>query len=667
MSDARTLLDLLRPGRAAELGHAEQSLRFFQKPGQYREVPIQEFRSAALRRLGLFQSEDLPIGTEIVMPIDDAEEFLVTFWACLFGGYIPMPLAPPTNDATCIKIHDILTSRDRARLVLSDSSYERLTRGTDPADIDRLTARRLPLASGEAEATPVERAPSDIAFVQYSSGSTRAPKGVLIRHGQALANLAAIRAGSGLCETDRTFSWMPLSHDLGLVGFHLGPLFSGGDQILMPTRAFARTPLIWLQEASLTRSTILSSPNFGYRHTLHAIARKGLPEGLDLSSVRLLLNGAEPISVGVANEFLDRLEETGLKRTTMFSVYGLAEATLAVTFPPLGSEIRGLRISRSSAGVGDAIQRDTDENGSFVACCCGAPLPGLEVRIVGMDGGSVATEHIGRIWIRGAGVTEGYYDDPEATAAAVMGEGWLDTGDLGFMAEGNLYVTGRMKDLVIVAGQNFYPHDLEESLQDALGLDALRVAVAPVRRSDAPEEIGVFIQHRGDDASFEDTRVAARRHLSEAFGIRAELVIPVTEIPRTTSGKVQRQRLSQRLLAGELGDYSQSTGPPRLAAEEPKASESSESTGGADQSAAGLEVMMLEACAQVLGASRFGPLDNIFEQGMSSIDLAEVHGLIEARYPKGLDIRDFFDSPTIRGLSTLLAERLSSCAVVPAE
>ncbi len=667
MSDAQTLLDLLAPGRAAAIGNAGQNLRFFQKPGQYHEVSVQELRSAALRRLQALSSAGVSAGAEVVMPIDDAEEFLATFWACLFGGFIAMPLAAPSNDATCAKIQDILESRSAAHLVLSDAGFERLTRGLNADQLSALESRRRPLASGESEGTPVERAPGDIAFVQYSSGSTRSPKGVIIRHGQALANLAAIQAGSALCETDTTFSWMPLSHDMGLVGFHLGPLYTGANQVLMPTGAFARTPLVWLQDASLTRSTILSSPNFGYRHTLKALARKGMPEGVDLSAVRLLLNGAEPISVGIANEFLDELGKTGLKRSAMFPVYGLAEATLAVTFPPLGSEISGLRVSRSSMGVGDAVQKVAGEDGSFVACCCGAPIPGLEVRIVGSDGGSVTEEHVGRVWIRGAGVTEGYHDDPEATAAAVMGEGWLDTGDLGFLSGGDLYITGRLKDLVIVAGQNFYPHDLEESLQGALGLDALRVAVAPVRRSDAPEEIGVFIQHRGEEAAFEETRAAAKKHLSETFGVSAELVVPVPDIPRTTSGKVQRLRLSQRLLAGEFGDYSRATDELRPAVQGGGTGDTSaESAGTADQSAEGLEAMMVEACTQVLGESRFGPTDNLFEQGMSSIDLAEIHGLIEARYPKGLDIRDFFDSPTIRGLSVLLAERLESGAAAAA-
>lgn len=669
MSDAQTLLDLLAPGRADALGNAAQRLRFFEKPGQYRDMPVGELRQAALARLGSFQRAGAPLGAEIVMPIDDARDFLTTFWACLFGGYIAMPLAAPSNDATCSKILDILGRRGGARLVLSDEGFARLTKGLDASAIEGLSLRRITPTdeAGEPAGVPAERSPEDIAFVQYSSGSTRAPKGVIIRHGQALANLEAIQAGSKLTSSDITFSWMPLSHDMGLVGFHLSPLFAGADQIIMPTSAFARTPLVWLQDASTTGATILSSPNFGYRHTMKALARKGMPDGVDLGAVRLLMNGAEPISVGIAEEFLDEVGKAGLARSAMFPVYGLAEATLAVTFPSLGDEIGGKRIARDSSGIGEAIRETAEEEGSFVACGCGAPLPGIEVRIVGEDRGSVPEAHVGRVWIRGAGITEGYHDDPEATAAAVMGEGWLDTGDLGFLSGGQLYITGRQKDLVIVSGQNFYPHDLEESLQEALDLDALRVAVAPVRRADSPEEIGVFILHRGDEAAFEGTRAAAKKHLAETFGVAADLIVPVPEIPRTTSGKVQRQRLSQNLLAGDYGDHAATSDELVPTAAGSDAAESADGDNATeDRSAAGLEQMMIHACTQVLGESRFGPTDNLFEQGMSSIDLAEIHGLIEARYPKGLDIRDFFDSPTIRGLSALLAERLESGATAAA-
>ncbi len=669
MNDRSTLLDLLATDRAGS-----QELRFFRAPGDYDVLTATDLRERASRLAGALQRAGLSPGDEIVMPIADPMAFLETFWAALTAGCVPMPLAPPTNDASCSKILDILGRRPNARLVLEDAGAERL--GKEPGSEDAL-GRRLVLDGEGAPSEPVPRSASDIAFIQYSSGSTRAPKGVIIRHGQALANLEAIRVGAALTRDDRTLSWMPLSHDMGLVGFHLSPLYAGAHQAIMPTSAFARSPLVWLQDATKLGSTILSSPNFGYRHVLKALGRKGIPEGTDLSKVRLIMNGAEPISVEVAGEFLDALEPTGLPRSAMFPVYGLAEATLAVTFPKIGAEIGGVPFSRNKLGLGDAVEVSTD-GPALVTCGLGAPLPGLEIRIAGADGASLQEGFVGRVWIRGAGVTEGYFEDVAATSEAIQGEGWLDTGDLGLFQNGEFYITGRLKDLVIVDGQNFYPHDLEESLQKALDVDALRVAVAPIRRPGGAEEIGVFVLHRGDVESFVETAKTVRRHLSETYGVGVELVIPVAQIPRTTSGKVQRVRLASALLGGEFDDALQVLNPERAVgagagssvdSSADSSADSSGDSGGSlpeDASPEALEKMMTGFCEQVLDGLRFGPTDNLFEQGMSSIDLAEIHGLIEARYPKGLDIRDFFDQPTVRGLAEILSERVRSGKAGPA-
>ena len=655
MSDPKTLVDLLRSERSGE-----QRLGFFEKPGQYRWMTVDQLREAALGRLGDLQRAGASPGDEVVMPVDDPAAFVEVFWACQLGGLVAVPLAPPSNEASRTKILDILARRASATLVIEEAGFERLGQ-------PELAPRRCWPTGGGAPGVEVPRSADEIAFVQFSSGSTRAPKGVIIRHGQALANLRSIAGGIDLVEGDSTFSWMPLSHDMGLVGFHLTPLLGGADQALMPTSAFARTPLVWLQDAAALGSTILSSPNFGYRHALKSMDRKGVPDGLDLSAVRLIMNGAEPISLALSEEFLDRLAPAGLARTSVFPVYGLAEATLAVTFPAVGSVIGGVRLAREGTGPGDAV-RETDGDGAMVTVGCGRPLNGVEVRIAGLDGGALEEDRVGRVWIRGDNVTEGYLDDPAATAAALQGEGWLDTGDLGFLRAGELFITGRMKDLVIVNGQNLYPHDLEESLQAALGVDALRVAVAPVQREGRAEEAAVFIVHRGEVEGFADTAVAARRHLSDVYGIGVDLVVPVQQIPRTTSGKVQRAQLARELLAGAFDEALEALSPAPGDGEGAAADSAAAGSAAAESAAAGsaagtpedMEAMMCAFCDQVLDGLRFGPEDNLFEQGMSSIDLAEIHGLIEARYPGGLDIRDFFDQPTIRGLASVLSERVRS-------
>lgn len=670
MTGFQTLHDLLPPALPGGEAEPRATLSFFEAPGSYRTIATDELRSAALRRLAGLREQGVTGGTELLIPVAEPQLFLETLWAAIFGGLLPMPLAPPTNDATCAKILDILRSRAEAgadvRIVLEEAGLERL-QAAEGAPGEALLARRVSPAEGQAEAQPTPQEPGDIAFIQYSSGSTRAPKGIVVRHGQALANLAAIRGGADLGPADRTFSWMPLSHDMGLVGFHLAPLSAGASQTIMPTSAFARSPLVWLQDAAAQGSTILSSPNFGYRHALKAMDRRGVPDGLDLSAVRLVMNGAEPISVALAREFMERLAPAGLRATAMFPVYGLAEATLAVSFPKLGEEIHGRRLARASLGLGDRVEdapTDAADMDAVTVCGCGEPLPGIEVRIAGPDGAPQDAGRVGRVWIRGESVTDGYHDDPTATAAALEGEGWLDTGDLGFMDGGTLHITGRAKDLVIVDGQNLYPHDIEDSLAGALGIDALRVAVSSVVRGVGAEELAVFVQHRGEDfAAFEPTVRDVREHLSRVFGVAAPLVVPVPQIPRTTSGKVQRQKLGSQLVAGDFAEALAVLFPEEVS---PAAPAEAAPAAASDASPEALEAMMVGFCEQVLDGMRFGPTDNLFEQGMSSIDLAEIHGLIEARYPKGLDIRDFFDAPTIRGLAEVLAERVKSGAAAPA-
>lgn len=664
MTEAQTLLDLvLDDARASSINVA-----IYESPGQYKTQTVLDLRNRALRRLAALREAGLVAGDELLIPAIDQGIFLETLWASMLGGFIPMPIAPPTNDATRTKILDIAKSRHGARIILEADAAERLAGAAAGGGL-QLSQRILEPKLASAPAEPVERRAEDIAFIQYSSGSTRAPKGIIMRHGQALANLEAMRIGLGLNATDSTLSWMPLSHDMGLAGFHLTPLYAGINQSIMPTAAFARTPLAWLQDATALGATTLASPNFGLRHTLNAIKHRGIPEDVDLSAVRYLLNGAEPISVELSERFLEALAPVGLSPTSMLPVYGLAEATLAVTFPAVGDRIRGRSLDRGSLGIGDAVRDVAPGKNALLTCYCGVPLPGLEVRIVGADGAALEADRVGRIWIRGKSVTEGYYEDPTATSEAIQGEGWLDTGDLGFQdAERGLFITGRAKDLIIVAGQNYYPHDLEQSLSKALELGDLRVAVASVIRNGQPEQVVAFVQFRGAPGDFEPTAKQVQAHLSQAFGIGDAIVCPVQQIPRTTSGKTQRRALAERLQAGEfdavLADLNPVEITPERAPGEPVAASSTD-TGAFDSSPAALEAMMTEFCGQVLDGVRFGKADNLFEQGMSSIDLAEIHGLIEARFPKGLDIRDFFDSPTIEGLAVILSERVRSGATVP--
>jgi hypothetical protein len=271
-------------------------------------------------------------------------------------------------------------------------------------------------------------APDDLAFIQFSSGSTSEPKGVMLTHGNLIANTQGSTAVDKFNDQDVTLSWMPLTHDMGLIGFYLMQFANRVHIHLMPTELFVRRPLLWLQVASKKRVTITCSPNFGYRHFLKVLGDRRL-EGVDLSALRLMYNGAEPISVELCNEFMSTLAYTGLKRQAMYPVYGLAEASLAVTLPELGSDYRWVRVNRHKLAVGSAVEfNPADGRDALELMCVGRVVPNTELRIADELRAPLPNGIVGHILIRGPSVTRGYFGDPEATALAISADGWVDTG-----------------------------------------------------------------------------------------------------------------------------------------------------------------------------------------------------------------------------------------------
>jgi len=443
---------------------------------------------------------------------------------------------------------------------------------------------------------------------------------------------------------------MPLTHDMGLIGFYLMQFASRVHINLMPTELFVRRPLLWLQAAAKKRATITSSPNFGYRHFLKVLGDRRL-ENTDLSSIRSIYNGAEPISVSLCNEFMNALAYTGLRRDAMYPVYGLAEACLGVTFPTPSTDYRWIRMNRHRLSVGAPIELNPAESRETLeVMCVGQVLPNTELLIADASGAGLPDEKVGRILIRGASVTRGYYGDPEATAAVIDADGWLDTGDLGVMHEAGLYIVGRAKEIIFVNGQNYYPYDLENIAQRAPGLDLNKVVVAGVARPGSQtEELVVFVLYRGDIAEFLPTANAVGRLINEHTGLEVAQVIPTKRIPKTTSGKVQRHLLEQAYVEGEFD------------AELAELKVLREARGGSDREAgAGLEARLQSLCETALPGKRIDVNDNLFEIGASSLKLIEIHESIDRDFPGLVDLTELFDYPTIAQLAKHLEGKLKA-------
>lgn len=641
---------------AANCG-ADRGITYHAGEGQSRRVTYGELRTRALAMLHHLQQLGARPGDKLILLLNNNEQFIDAFWGAVLGGIVPVPVAVGISDEHRHKVLRIARKLGSPLIFTDRKTLERVGQfatatGGEEARVFQALRPRALLAEDVNIAGPAgqEHAsrPEDIAFIQFSSGSTSDPKGVVLTHANLIEHGRAVTGPGSFNETDVSLSWMPLTHDMGLIGFHLVMFHNRVEMHLMPTELFVRRPLLWLALASQVRATILCSPNFGYRHYLKVLGDRS-PGNLDLSSVRLIFNGAEPISLELCEEFTSRLEGLGLKRNAMYPVYGLAEASLAVTFPPAGRAWRALWLDRHRLGIGDAAQVLKPPGRDAIAfLSVGSPIPGCEVRIVGNDDAPLPDEHVGHIQIRGPNVTGGYFEEPELNAATFTSDGWLRTGDLGLIDDGELYITGRAKEIIFVNGQNYYPHDLENIAIKAADLELGKVVVAGVRPPGAEtDQLTVFVLHRGDAREFAPIAAEVSRLINEQAGLEVAQVVPVKRIPKTTSGKIQRHLLEQQLIDGEFAA--------ELAELEKLSGGLAPGQGTSSDS---IEARLLSICNSVLAPRRVGPEDNLFEIGASSLKLIEIHEQVDRDYPNLVDLTELFDHPTPKQLAEHLSARL---------
>lgn len=639
-----TLSDLL-----AEASNKDRAIRFIDGENDESIVKFADLRDRARTLLGLLQARGMNPGDELIIFSKSNESFVVAFWAAVLGGIVPVPVAVGISDEHRLKLFRILAQLERATLLTETELLDRLLqfsqqRGRD--DITALLATKTVLLSDadpDVRGDVYESRADDIAFIQYSSGSTSDPKGVVLTHRNLCTNIRAIVEACNWNEDDTSLSWMPLTHDMGLIGYHLSVLGVGMNHAVMDTNVFVRRPLLWMSKANELRATQLCSPNFGYKHFLKLFQRKGLTD-VDLSCVKLILNGAEPISWQLCEEFLGALAPHGLSRTAMFPVYGLAEATVGVSIPEPGTEYSRITVDRHSLRVGEpfrAISPDDANAVSFVRV--GNSIRDVSIRIVDDDDQLLGAEKIGNIQLHGGSVTERIYGDESSTTELFTEDGWLRTGDCGVFVDEQLVITGRQKDIIIVNGQNYYPHDIEDIVARLDGLDLNKVVVAGATpRGGQTEELIAFILHRQATEQFLPMIEQVQNLIGEQTGLEIDKVIPVARIPKTTSGKVQRAKLLQSYFDGEFDDVLA-----QLHAEDSVVRETDE-----DPLIAELEVI----CREFAKERKIGPDDNLFEVGVSSLTLTEIVLAIDEKYPGKLDISDLFDYPTLREIATFLKE-----------
>ncbi len=472
-----------------------------------------------------------------------AQVALAAQGAWLAGGSVTMLHQPTARTRPEHYARETLTVLRviSARIVILGAPFDELRDQLAIQGIATVTCQELRSAGA---VDPVARSAQDPALLQLTSGSTATPKAVKITHGNLWANLEAMcEAGDLRAGRDVMVSWLPLFHDMGMVGFVTMPMSRGLDTVLVTPTDFVRRPLLWPELISRYRGTATAAPNFAYALTARVLARA--EEALDLSSMRFLLNGAEPIDISAVESFLAAGERFGLSPVSMVCAYGLAEASLGVSFHPWGTPVRVDTVD-ASALESDRIARPAADGRAFAVL--GPPLPGIEVRVVDADGSTRGDREVGVLQLRGTSITSTYLtvDGPISTRTA---DGWLDTGDLGYLIDGAIVVCGRIKDVIIMGGRNILPTDIERAAEAVPGVRAGNAVAVPSTASGGRESYAVLVESRSDDGDLAD---AVRSAVTAAVGARPAQVrvLPPGTLPKTPSGKLQRTAARALLSTG---------------------------------------------------------------------------------------------------------------------
>jgi fatty-acyl-CoA synthase len=527
-----------------------------------------ELRSRAVTMAGRLAAA-FPRNARIGLVAETSPEFVTAFMACQYAGVIPAPLTLPAafggKEAYEWQVSRMAQTADLAAVMAPDELRDLLTRAVASQDIPVLSLGGGDLPDASVKAVP--HGPDDPAYIQFSSGSTSAPKGVFATQASVSANCRAIiNEGVKVRPDDRAVSWLPLYHDMGMVGFFMVPLFTQLSVDYMSPTSFARRPMSWLKLISENRCTVTYSPSFGYE----LCAKRYRGEDFDLSSIRTAGIGGDMVRADALASFCDTFAPLGFNRNALVASYGLAEATLAVAFAPLEG---GLRLDRVDTGRMQTSGRAAPETAQTKArqvrtfVSCGRPLDSLKVRIVDTDDRDVTERQIGRIIVKGPSIAQGYFRAGEELLPLTDADGWLETGDLGYWLDGEVVITGRSKDLILYNGRNIWPQDIEWVAQNAGGKNISGAAAFEVQETDGATRIVLLAECWSRD---EETRAQLVRDISAATRaasgapVSVELV-GVRSLPMTSSGKLSRAAARARYLAGGYGTTPSASAPVSVA------------------------------------------------------------------------------------------------------
>jgi fatty-acyl-CoA synthase len=535
-----------------------RGLYLIEADGRTEELPYRTLLAESLRIAAAFHARGFSREERIALVLPGVGDFVRAFFGISAAGLVPVPLFPPAQagDVPTFtrQTRHLLSASRAAAVVTTPELVPLLIDSASPnATLETALLTLDALADADPIPEPVPVSPEATALIQFTSGSTAAPKGVVLTHAGLYANVGAIAGSQGLPvrESDVGVSWLPLYHDMGLIGMLLTSIYGQADAVVISPVLFLKRPTAWLEAISRYRGTISFAPNFAYELCLRRVKPTQI-KTLDLSSWRIAGCGAEPVRYETLVEFADRFRPAGFRLSSFTPSYGLAEHTLAVAFAPNTLKVDTVdpgRLVRESR----AVPVNASASGHSVRIVgCGRPFPDHNVQIVDDGGCPLPERHVGRIVAQGPSMMAGYFENPEETGEALRG-GWLNTGDLGYVADGELFVCGRTKDLIIRHGRKYHPPDLESAIATVDSIRPSGVVVFGISRVDEPDRVIAVLEARASQSAH-DIVDRVKRRIRETAGLELDSVVvtPPGTIPRTTSGKVKRSETRARFEAGTL-------------------------------------------------------------------------------------------------------------------
>ena len=619
--------------------------------GSTLDVPI-DYQSLdqRVRALAARLQQDFAPGERALIMLDNDEHYVASFLACLYAGLIAVPVFPPESMRRRHLDRLVAIASDaQARCILTNAATKRLVETTGDAFAGAAVLAVDTVGTEGADRwTPHTPAAADIAFLQYTSGSTSAPKGVMVLHGNLMANMRAIEEGLSVSPQDVFASWLPLNHDMGLIGGLLQPIHRGIPVVLMSPRFFLERPIRWLETIARYRATVSGGPDFAYRLCLERV-KPGQIERLDLSSWTLAFSGAEPVRADTLQAFRENFAPARFSAQAIYPCYGLAEATLFVTGGRRGAGMLAQRFS--AARIAQRAATPSEEEGGVTLVGCGAPVSAHALQIVDPELLAVLEPgRIGEIWASGPSIGGGYWKKPHETARTFVerdGRRWLRTGDLGFIFDGQLHVAGRIKDMIIVRGHNLYPQDLERAVESEV--EAVRKGRVAAFAVAGPEgegiglaaEVSRSMQKLVDPAVLVEALGAA---VSELCGEPPSVVLLLNPggLPKTTSGKLQRGACKAGWLDGSIDAYAiQAYG---------RFTRGGAATASPAPALDDTESTVATLWGEVLRRAPNGPLGpqaHFFALGGNSLEAVQAAARIAARWRIAFEPRHLFEQPRL--------------------